>query len=236
MITVLLLTPIAYSSVLYDDFDDNILGSEWDVGFNEYCDGWAYNESGTSLKVTDVSSNTMNQWARVALSQGVSTLDDFGLECRLSWDSEVEKTAMQQLSIYMLDIEGNVVSGFGYSDAWKASPGSIYAELSNVGIFTTRGTNSEENQAFPLTSSAHFAVSREDGNVSIIWNGNEVLAGYNDTLIKEVAIQFSFYHYKSGVKSFFGNESVDLITVVPEPASISILALGTLSMLRRRKR
>jgi hypothetical protein len=225
----------ANAVLVYDHFDDGHLDPSWNVVTGWFASGWSYFEDGTSLTVTDISSNVVNtgsgdQWAAVSLSRDISPMHDFDAQFAFSWDSAGSVHAMQIVYLQMLNASGDLVCQAGYDDSWLSSSGSKYAEIAGAGYTYTLGT-------LPLAGSGTLEMSRSGNEISILWGGSPLLSGTNSDLVATVSILFEYYDInQNGTLSSFGTESVDLVSVTPEPATLSLLALGGLAVMRRRRR
>lgn len=227
--------PSFADSLLYDDFDDGVLDSAWNVTYYN-ATGWNYEESGTELVVTNITPIDDYSWAGVILTQGIDPLADFIVDFKFSWDSEESLNAMQKISLSLYDSNNKKVASVGYYDAWVYSSGSKFASAGSSTAMSGYNT-------LPLNGFASTNIVRQDGNIDIIWDDISMLSGTSDMLLSSVALEFWYYPYSNGSTStfsFFGTESVDLISdppssPVPEPSTIILLGISFLGIFASRK-
>ncbi len=92
----------------------------------------------------------------------------------------------------------------------------------------------------PYAGDALVEVQRVDGVITVDWDGTTLLSAPLESSIHSVQIEFAYYAmdhpYGESFDSFFGTEAVDMISIVPEPATMSLLALGGVALLKRRNK
>lgn len=229
--------------VVYDHFDNGVLDPAWSISLQDST-GWTYIESGTSLDVTDINPTVIypdsnGTWAKVVLSQDFTPLTDFRVDCDFSWDSENSNKAMQSIYMELYDIYGNLLSQFGYVDAWVAHRGGSYASAGE-------NNYSSDSDTLPYNGSASVDISRVGSNITVLWDGIEIVSGEADNPLSRVDVRFLYYAYDGpGGHSFFGTESIDLVkiegTPVPLPCTLllfgsglaGIIGLGRKSLLKK---
>lgn len=227
-----------FGAEIHDDFNDGVLDPAWTVQFNN-ANGWTYSEAGTNLTVTEIAATVMSHDgmalipSEVMLTQPVASMGDFQADMSFSWSSTQagypESDALQKVLLRLMGPSGEVVAFCGYSDPWIHYSGSRYW---NFGGATGYGAEGSE----PYTGSATVAINRVGSDIEMLWNGQPLATGSNSTAIAEVQVFFSYYPFDgAGGPSFFGTESVDSVNVIPEPAMLSLVALGGLAMMRRRR-
>ncbi len=226
-LVIFFVLPVQGSFELYDHFDDGFLDVDWDIIFNE-SGGWTYNESGTDLNITNiVDPSRDNNWADVILSQTFTPLDDFQVNFNFSWDSEGYKRATQKVLIRLYDTGDNIISRAGYVDAWLDARGKISA-------FAGENLLDSSRNSLPLSGSASVFIVREDSNIDVFWDEDKVVSGIYNVPLARVDVVISYHKKRNndGVSSFFGNESVDLVSVegvppvIPEPMSYLLFIAG----------
>ncbi len=205
--------------VVYDHFDDGVLDSAWDIVL-EYADGWTYSESGTLLTVTDISPTFINPdpngtiWAIVRLTQSCAPLGDFQVEFSFSWDSEGDNRAMQLVWVSLYAVNGDLVARGGYCDGWVGHRGCKYADI--CGSTWHSGTDT-----LPLFGNASVGIDRNGDLVTVSWDGTPVFSGVCALPVEDVEVSFQYfaydYQYQGQTTSFFGSESVDVISVAGAP-------------------
>jgi len=225
--------PSFADTLLYDDFDDGDLDTAWNVSYIN-ASGWTYEESGTELTVTDIVPINDFEWAGVRLTQTIDPLADFIVDFNFSWDSEESLTAMQKISLSLLNEKNYIIASVGYRDDRVGAGGGEVASAGKNYIWTGYDT-------LPLSGLASANITRHDGNIDILWDDVNILSGTADSLLCSVAIEFWYYPYSNGsIFSTFGTESVDLVSdppssPVPEPIAIILLGIGLLGIFASRK-
>jgi hypothetical protein len=228
-----------FGQEIHDDFNNGVLDSAWTVRFTN-ANGWTYSEAGTNLTVTDIAATVISHDgmalipSEVMLARQVAPLGDFQADMSFSWSSTQsgyeERQALQKVLLRLMGPAGQVVAFCGYSDPWIHFSGSRYW---NFGGATGYGAQGSE----PYAGSATVAINRVGSDIQMLWNGQPFVSGTNSTPVTEVQVFFSYFPFDGGGgPSFFGTESVDSINVTPEPATLAMLAVGGLAMLRRRRR
>jgi hypothetical protein len=212
--------------VVFDGFDNGQLDSAWQIGYREYANGWSYAEAGTNLTVTEVAVTTNRQWGDVSLSRTIASMGDFAASLAFSWDSENNDRAIQRFGIYLKDAAGNNVVCAGYNDAWQLQRGEKTA--SGGGVSYASGYNS-----LPLAGSTIINIVRIGNDISVSWNGQKYFTTQSSTAVTQVEISFGHYKYDAS-NSFFGTIAVDYISVIPEPATLSLLLVGLIGIARRK--
>ena len=134
-------------------------------------------------------------------------LGDFIAEFDISWDSDDDVAAMQNLHLALRSQEfGHLVSA-GYSDNLVAGKGKKYA------LIWANELNSPPT--LPNDSSATIKIARSGEITSVHWDGVEIHSGYTYGGMDQVYLTFAHYPYASGeVTSLFGSLSVDRVRIV----------------------
>lgn len=216
--------------VFSDDFNDGVLDAEWNVSFDNVT-GWTYSEAGTELTVTDITLADglgSEEWGYVSLSKTLPDMENFSVEFAFSWDSAGVNSAMQNVFVSLLSEDSRFAFG-GYHDAWRRVTGEQAAVI---------GINNEYVYHQGMDSLAHsgsgiLSIERADGQIDIFWNDDKILSGADSSVLDEVQINFYKNNWSS---STFGTLSVDYINVVPEPATVFMLGIGGILMIRGRKK
>jgi hypothetical protein len=219
----------ACADLIYDDFDDGILDSAWEVSFDNVS-SWTYVETGSALVVTDIISET-DGWATVTLTQNCDPLSDFWIDFDFSWDSEGSNKAMQQIILSLFDSNGEKFASVGYIDAWVYQRGEKYAAIGN-------DTFASGYNTLPFAGSVNTDITRQDGTMNILWDDINLLSGTSSVSLSSVSLAFSYYPLSG--RSIFGTESVDLIAdpppiPTPEPGTMLLIGLGLLGIFVVRK-
>ncbi len=223
-LATLLATLSANADVLVNDhFDDGILDPAWQVDFQD-AHAWTYEESGTNLTVTDIDPEVVNPsgggpWAVVSLSRAFSATDDFHVDFDFSWDCEGNDTAMQRLTISLLDGSGGTVAAAGLLDSWISARPCQWVLI---------GASSHcEADELPHSGVASVDIDRADDQVAILWNGTPILSDVLSTPIESVKIIFSFYACSQPMYSTFGPESLDQVSIEGTPTPVEAGSWGS---------
>ncbi len=226
--------------VVFDDFDDGVLDPSWVVDFDTNASGWTSFESGTLFSVTDISPVTTGEWSIVTLSQSFQSLSDFTVDWDFQWGSAGQNSAMQKLRLSLFSGD-DMVAVVAYDDPWIDHRGR-----KSIGIFSdTRVLYNSGADTMPYAGSAHVEIVRTNDVISISWNDVQHLTGTYAAPIDRVDIEFFYWSTvaNGGQSSFFGSESIDMVSIdgvptwpTPEPATMSLLAIGGLALLRRKSR
>ena len=205
---VLAATSDAYE-VINDDFDDGVLDPFWQIQFANNTDRWTFKEAGSHLTVTDISPVVVNtgsgDWSVIRLSETFSPVEDFVLGYSFSWDSDNDVQAMQEFLVRMLDSDDNIITYASYTDAWVGSRGVKVAAVDNEFISTSVNT-------MPFAGNASVVIEREDGTISIYWDGELFFSGTSTLSATKLEVDISFFPYTSPSQtSFFGTISLDNI-------------------------
>ena len=204
--------------IIYDHFDDNTLDPIWQIYNANNANGWTYSETGTNFIVDailpiDINTDTEGEWSIMKLIEDVDSVGDFELDFVFSWGSENSDKAMQKMYIELFDVNGHRIVASGYNDAWISQKGSKSAQIN--GDIWTSGYNS-----LPYSGNAEIKITRENGNINIKWDNNEILTGYSNEPIDQVKISFWFYPFFADISgnlvALFGSESIDLISLKGE--------------------
>jgi hypothetical protein len=168
-----------------DDFDDGVLDPAWSISFQDATD-WTYSESGTELIVTDITPAVINpgsggKWAIVKLRRDIAPLTDFRVDFEISWDSEDSVNPMQSLYIALYDGAGSRIALAGYYDAWSQQRGSQQAIAGSEQFISGFNT-------LDFSGTASIDIAREAGDVSINWDGSELVSGRVDGPLSRVEI------------------------------------------------
>lgn len=240
-VVLLAATQASLAVGVQDDFNDGALDAAWSISLED-ASGWSHAEAGTALVVTDIAATVVNHgsdgtWGRILLSRDFSSLADFEAKVKFAWESHDSLNAMQRLIVTLQDADDNPVARFGYHDAWVEYAGRAYAEVYGESgeiwrLESIRGS-------LPMAGSASIGSTRSGDSITVLWDGLPVVSGTNGLEIASVTVAFDYYAYNNEQvgTSFFGTESLDLVEVIPEPATMSLLALGLGALaIRRRKR
>lgn len=224
--------------VVFDHFDDGVLDPAWVIDFDINASGWTNSESGTLFSVTDITPVTTGEWSIVTLSQSFRTLSDFTVDWDFQWGSAGQNSAMQKLRLTLFS--GNdMVAAVAYDDPWIDHSGQ-----KSAGIFSDPpALYNSGADTMPYAGSAYVDIVRTNGVISISWNDVQCLTGAYAAPINRVDIEFFYWSSVANANpsSFFGSESIDLVSIVgvptcpiPEPAAMSLLAIGAVALLRRK--
>jgi len=104
-----------------------------------------------------------------------------------------------------------------------------YNEHTNLGDWTQYSTDTG------------MTFRRNSGTTSGLMSFADLKTGYGDELVEMISIQTmsnytSFNGFADGLEITLGSGSVGQANLVPEPATMSLLALGGLAVLKRRRR
>lgn len=234
-------TTNVYAISINDDFNDGSLSSSWTSTLNN-ATSWDYSESGGQFTVTDITTSNSYDgsggiWGTASIYQTFSSVSDFSASMSLSWDSESDNQAMQQVFLSLYDDSDALVAKVGYFDSWVRHTGDYLPMIGSDYLYPDYNTLAH-------SGSSLVELNRSGSSISAFWNGVEVFSGISDLEVSKLSIDFSHYDY-SGVSgtSFYGTTSIDYVNFegspssVSEPAVLSLILLGLASIaLRSRKK
>jgi hypothetical protein len=153
------------------------LDPTWSISFQDAID-WTFSESGTELKVTDITPAVINnasggKWAIVKLSRDTNPLTDFRTDFVISWDSEDSVSPAQALYIALYDDGGSRIALAGYYDAWSQQRGSQQAIAGSERFLSGFNT-------LYFSGTASIDIVRKGGDISISWDESELVSGRAD--------------------------------------------------------
>lgn len=234
VLAVLAVTACAQAAavtMVYDHFDDGTLDPAWQISMTNASD-WSYLEAGTNLTVDDVQEVGTTSFATVCLSRTFYALTDFHVDFDFSWASDDDVQATQVLTIALYDKDGIEIASASYSDPWTTASGEKNAFVGTDSSRTGPGS-------MPLAGSASVDIDRVGEDITVLWDGSSMASNQYSEPLKQIKIYVKYLPYAAG-GSFFGTESVDLVhvegTMVPEPVTMVMLALGGVALLMRRRR
>jgi len=238
LVVMALAAAMGFGQEVHDDFNDGVIDPAWSVRFNN-ASGWTATESGTNLTVTDIAATVISHngmalvKSEAVLYQPVSLSGDFQSSMTFSWDSTEagfeQRQALQKIFLRLMGPSGQEVAYCGYSDPWIHYSGSKFWGFGDTPSYGGQGS-------LDYSGSATVSINRTGSDIEILWDGEPLGGGVNATPVSEVQAYFLYYPFDGGGgPSFFGTESVDAIHVTPEPATLSLLAMGALAMVRRRR-
>ncbi len=214
LVMVLGLVSLAQGAVLVSDhFDNGVLDPAWVVSYDK-TDGYVGEESGTNYTVSNINRVVYDDWNTVRLTQSLSTplTRNFQVNFDFSWAME-HPAAMQIVSVRLLDSNDVEILGTGMVDAWGGTYGSIF-----WGIGSTSGHTGSDSQ--PAAGVGNIVIVRENGNVSITYNGNPLASGETTGTIAKVQIAFARYFY-SGVPYYpMSVDRVEVVAVGSQPLPV----------------
>jgi len=197
--------------VLEDTFENSQLSSNWQLSFDN-ATSWEYEISDSNLIAKKIAPIIINQgddgtWSNANLSQLIPHLNNFDIHFNLSWDSENKNEPMNQLLVALYDKNNQIIAKVGYTDYWVAHRGFKYLQVGSSG-----GSNGYDK--LPHKGSLNFQISRNNGNINIFCNEQDVYSGYNHEYLCKISVIFSFYPYKKyNVEEILGNLYADSIKV-----------------------
>ena len=220
----LLVTAATADVIIHDDFDDGTLDPAWQI-FLEHASGWAYEESGTNLIVSDIDAEVVNPGggetrAVVHLVQACPSLTDLHVDFQISWDCLDTDAAMQRLRVSLIDGSGNAVISAGLSDPWIGSRPCRFALIGNAYECQWDG--------LPYSGTGSIDIDRTGDQVTVLWDDVPVLSDSLAVPIDRVEITFAFYAREGSPDSVFGSESVDLLTVQGISTAVEAQSWGTI--------
>ncbi len=171
--------------VIFDHFDDGVLGDEWEVVFNEFACGWTAVEAESILHATEIChTDPGGEWARVYLRQPCLLADDFNTAIHMSWNSQSISETRQFLYLFLLDADNHVIAYSGYRDCWTSWTGEILASVTGSDAYYS-GHNS-----MPYNGDARINLNREDGLITCRWDSETILEAPESTGIANIEIVF----------------------------------------------
>jgi hypothetical protein len=220
------------AAILHDDFEGTTLDPAWTFS-NANVDSYTYDVSGSEFGLTGMTYAADAEWTNLYVGQSIDSTDDFHLDFIQTWNQDdVDDNPWAKLWLYS---EGALVGYFGIEDYGGGEHG--YGTSS---IYTSADGNVIVGDSLATSSGTlDWDVDRTGGEMTISLDGNEMTTLTDARPIDEVFMTFQAkYMYLDSVGFDWSNGSptmgVDLINVVPEPATIALLACG--GILLRRKR
>jgi len=221
MAAVILFAACPASAGVFDHFNNGQLDPAWEVSFQN-ATGWSYTESGTELVVSDIDMVT-GPPNGVELTRNFLAPGDFEVKSRLSWDSLSLPSVIQTIDVRVYSGGALAVQG-GYTDPMLYGAGRRYGRIEGL-----KYTYDGGYQAYAGT--AEITLKRVNGLVDVLWNDQVILSANNNWAIDKVGLFFGGeYTYD------YGKLSVDYVNAVPEPATLLLLGLGGLALLRKRRK
>jgi len=236
---------LAEADTFLDDFDGGISQEHW-VSFNT-ADHWtvtAPDESGR-LEISKPADDDQST-ANLSIPAGIRSalLLDGDFDVSVSFELLVFPPGGLGLNEILLDVRGfNAGPSFAVLRAVTGNGTQIAEGWTDLPIPEPVGMVEDG------TMTGRFQVTREGQRMSAFidrGSGSELLGSVTDPGFQgpvEVSVWATqLYHLYSGVRSFsavdvrFDNFAATADTIIPEPATLSLLALGGLALMRRRRR
>jgi hypothetical protein len=222
---------VCRAALLEDEFNGAALGPGWTVELGgSTATAWTYSVSGGKLNVTDIHDSSLNSgWAAVTLHYSLgASYSTFDYGVLFDWGS-AGTNAVEQRFALGLYASGNRVAEIAYRDVWTNSSAGLWAVVEGVNTYVgAAGT-------LPLagTDGLMTLIRGGDGVIHARWNGSDIFSGLNTTAVDEVRLSFSTYGMSG---TYFGSFAIDRVGATPEPATCTLLALGTGCVLVSRRR
>lgn len=219
----------AQTTLVFDDFDDGVLGPAWnEVFFN--ATGWSFSESAdarqTLLQAQSFQGVPTGTSGGVYLDWSIPPAGEIDLTYVVSWNGD---DSMYITRVRLLDAAGETVAYAGPVDVWiQDQTKSIWQ--AGVGSTTAQGASG----SLPLSGTNSFHITRDSANLMTVSVGGSVKVTETDArAVHTVRIQL----FRHGSWPY-GAISVDLIDVsgtvcaggaslLGGPDSISVAAGGT---------
>ena len=201
-----------------DHFDGTSLGAHWDF-FSEGS-SWTHSVSGGELRVTALSGPF--DFDEVGINAHVEGYSDFVAEARVLWDAGTFQTITFGVSEFFPFMNPRVGT-MGYSSR-PATGSTVSAVLTGGGNGSTSAPPANQFHVFRMSRTGTLVQAFVDGNLlAQVDPGSSMPANQ------------VFLHFGGPDTAEFGEFRVDYVSVVPEPGSAALLALGVCGHLRRRR-
>ncbi len=206
------------SFAFLDHFDGTSLGAHWDF-FSEGSN-WSHTVSGGELRVTALSGPF--DFDEVGMSAHVEGFANFVAEARILWDTGIFQTVDFGVS-EQFPFMNPRIGTMGYN-ARPATGSIVFASLNGGGSGSTTAPAANQFHVFRMTRTGTLVQAFVDGALlAQIDPGSSMSANQ------------VFLHFGGPDTADFGEFRVDYVSVIPEPGSAALLALGICGLLKRRK-
>jgi hypothetical protein len=228
---IMLVAATINAAVVYDDFDDGSLSSDWAIsGVN--VDSYTLDESGSEVSLDSlVPEDNTQKWTNLYLSRTFDALTgEFHIDFEQSYrQSHAEDMPYAQLWLYA----GGSLRGYaGIADGNPSNWGNPLVYLASGNPVTYAG------DAFAIddyVGSLSWDIDRDAANlITVSLEGTPVLTATDASAIDEVRITFQGRSLSWVWDADDPSMKVDLVNVVPEPASLVLLALGAVVIKRKK--
>lgn len=218
---------ISYATV-YDDFDDGVLDSAWVVSYANTTDaGWVYSETGSKLVTTAINPTVAGvKWTDVQLGQVFTpVLNDLHIDFSHEW-SQTEVVDMPYIFL-SLKSSGALLATIGYEDKSTTDYGTPH-------VYTVSGSKLVDG-GVSQSGIADWDINQINGQLIINLNGSNFLTVAESRPVDAIEIHVqgrylgNIWTWQDSSPEF----SIDLVRVIPEPATMSLLAIGAI-LLRRK--
>lgn len=229
LVFALVMCAAVQAAVLFDDFDDGVIDPAW-VFTNANVASYTAQESGSVFAITAIDDVAAAKWTNLYVGQDITPTADFHLDFVQTWDQDdVADNPWAKCWIYS---GGALVGYFGIEDYNSGTYG-------NINLYTAAGGTVVGDELTTGSGVLDWDVDRVGDQMTFTVNGNELATITESRAIDEVFMVFQAkYMYLSPVDFEWANGSptmgVDLINMVPEPATLLMLSAGGL-LLRKRK-